>query len=67
MGADRGLHVELDTVELTDSMLIASLIRSVADREKVDMIWCGRHTIDDQNMHIQLWLPNFLIGRMSIS
>ena len=47
MGADRGVHVLSD--ERLEPLVIARLIKAVAEREGTDLVLLGKQSIDDDN------------------
>ncbi|MDE0095373.1 MAG: electron transfer flavoprotein subunit beta/FixA family protein, partial [Gammaproteobacteria bacterium] len=47
MGADRGVHALTD--ERLEPLVIARLIKSVAEREGTDLVILGKQSIDDDN------------------
>ena len=47
MGADRGIHVETDTV--LEPLAVAKLLKAVVEREKPDLVVLGKQAIDDDS------------------
>jgi len=47
MGADRGVHVQTD--EALEPLVIAKMIKAVADKEGTDLVILGKQSIDDDN------------------
>ena len=47
MGADRGIHVNTD--DRLEPLIIAKLIKAVAEKEGTDLIILGKQSIDDDN------------------
>ncbi len=47
MGADRGVHV--NTEESLEPLVIAQLIKAVAEKEGADLVILGKQSIDDDN------------------
>jgi len=47
MGADRGIHVETDTV--LEPLAVAKLLKAIVEREKPDLVVLGKQAIDDDS------------------
>lgn len=47
MGADRGIHVEVKDGEEVEPLGIAKLLKAVVEKEKINMVFCGKQSIDD--------------------
>ncbi|XP_074652063.1 electron transfer flavoprotein subunit beta-like [Tubulanus polymorphus] len=49
MGADRGIHIEVDQkqIEKMQPILIAKMLAKIAQEEKVDLLLVGKQAIDD--------------------
>lgn len=47
MGADRGVHITTD--EPLEPLVIAKLIKAVADKENTELVILGKQSIDDDN------------------
>ncbi|MDD9952319.1 MAG: electron transfer flavoprotein subunit beta/FixA family protein [Zetaproteobacteria bacterium] len=52
MGADRGALVVAPSGEALDGLALAQVFAALAKKEDVQMIWCGKQAIDDDNMHM---------------
>lgn len=46
MGADRSIHVEVKDGEGVEPLGIAKLLKAVVEREKIDLVMCGKQAID---------------------
>ncbi|KAF8862518.1 electron transfer flavoprotein, beta subunit [Acephala macrosclerotiorum] len=46
MGADRSIHVEVKDGEEVEPLGIAKLLKAVVEREKIDLVMCGKQAID---------------------
>lgn len=57
MGADRGVLV---TGVPEGSFAVAAAIAKVVEAEKPEIVWAGRHGIDDNNMHVALMVAELL-------
>ena len=51
MGADRGLIINNEGLENLDSLGVAKVLAALKE-ESADLVLCGRHAIDDDNMHV---------------
>ena len=47
MGADRGVHIQTD--ERLEPLVIAKMIKAVAEKEGTDLVILGKQSIDDDN------------------
>lgn len=47
MGADRGIHVEIKDGEEVEPLGVAKCLKSVVEREKINLVVCGKQSIDD--------------------
>jgi electron transfer flavoprotein beta subunit len=47
MGADRSIHIETKDGEEVEPLTVAKLIKEVVGREKVNLVMCGKQSIDD--------------------
>lgn len=47
MGADRAIHVNIGDQEQLDSLTVAKILKSVAEKENPDIILLGKQAIDD--------------------
>ncbi len=47
MGADRGIHINTDAI--LEPLVIAKMIKAVAEQEATDLIILGKQSIDDDN------------------
>ncbi|KAI9050657.1 hypothetical protein LZ554_005814 [Drepanopeziza brunnea f. sp. 'monogermtubi'] len=47
MGADRGIHVEVKEGEEPEPLGIAKMLKAVVDREKINLVFLGKQSIDD--------------------
>ena len=52
MGADRGLIINNEGLENLDSLGVAKVLAAALKEESADLVLCGRHAIDDDNMHV---------------
>ncbi|CZR63874.1 probable electron transfer flavoprotein beta chain [Phialocephala subalpina] len=46
MGADRSIHVEIKDGEEVEPLSIAKLLKAVVEKEKIDLVMCGKQAID---------------------
>lgn len=60
MGGDRGLLINNAGLENADSLTIAKILAAAIESEKPDLVFAGRHAIDDDNMHVPTMLAEFL-------
>lgn len=60
MGADRGVLIDHEGVETTDSLLIAKVLAKALKEVAPDMVLCGKQAIDDDNMHIPAMVASLL-------
>lgn len=58
MGADRGIHILLDTE--VDSSVIAEIIQKIVEREQPDLILMGKQAVDDDANQAGQMLAGFL-------
>jgi electron transfer flavoprotein beta subunit len=47
MGADRGIHIEVKDGEEVEPLGIAKLLKAVVEKENINMVFCGKQSIDD--------------------
>ena len=47
LGADRAIHVKTDSD--TESLGIAKILSKIVEKEKIDLVICGKQAIDDDN------------------
>lgn len=47
MGADRSIHVEVKEGEDIEPLGVAKLLKAVVDKEKINMVFLGKQSIDD--------------------
>lgn len=47
MGADRGIHIETKDGEEIEPLGIAKLLKAVVEKENINMVFCGKQSIDD--------------------
>lgn len=47
MGADRSIHVEVKEEDVPEPLGIAKLLKSVVEKEKINLVICGKQSIDD--------------------
>jgi len=47
MGADRSIHIETKDGEEVEPLTVGKLIGKVVEREKVNLVMCGKQSIDD--------------------
>ena len=52
MGGDRGILVSNSGLEQADSLVTAKVLAGMIKTESPDLVLCGRHAIDDDNMHV---------------
>jgi electron transfer flavoprotein beta subunit len=52
MGGDRGLLIQNTGLENADSLSIAKILAAMIKAEAPQIVLCGRHAIDDDNMHV---------------
>jgi len=60
MGADRAVHIDNSSLKNADSLTIAKILTQVVKKEEPEIIFCGRHAIDDDNMHVPVMVAEFL-------
>lgn len=60
MGADRGLLVNDEGLELADSLTTAKVLAAAVKDENPDLVLCGKQAIDDDNMHVLTMLAELL-------
>ncbi len=60
MGADRGLLIDNSGWEEADSLVVAKVLASVIQKEKCDLVLCGKQAIDDDNMHVGVMVAEYL-------
>lgn len=49
MGADRGIHVEVEKEEELQPLGVAKLLKAIVDKEKPDLVILGKQAIDDDS------------------
>ncbi|TVY60700.1 Electron transfer flavoprotein subunit beta, partial [Lachnellula suecica] len=47
MGADRSIHVETPDGQEVEPLVIAKLLQKVVEKEKINMVFLGKQSIDD--------------------
>ena len=60
MGADRGLLINNEGLEDSDSLTVAKLLAAAVKDEAPDVVLCGKQAIDDDNMHVGTMLAELL-------
>ena len=60
MGADRGVQISQDGLEDLDSLGTAKVLVSAINKEKPDLVLCGRQGIDEDNMHVGVMVAELL-------
>ena len=60
MGADRAIVIPPPAVSHMDSLLTATLLASVVQQEKGELVFCGKQGIDEDNMHVGVMLAELL-------
>lgn len=60
MGGDRGLLVSNEGLENADSLTVAKVLAGAIKEESPDIVFAGRHAIDDDNMHVATMIAEIL-------
>ena len=60
MGADRGLIINNEGLEELDSLGVSKVLAAALKEESPDLVLCGRHAIDDDNMHVGIMTAELL-------
>jgi electron transfer flavoprotein beta subunit len=60
MGADRGILVNNAGLEDLDSLSVAKILAAVVKSENAQLVFTGRHAIDDDNMHVGAMVAELL-------
>lgn len=47
MGADRSIHIEVKEEDVPEPLGVAKLLKAVVEREKINLVICGKQSIDD--------------------
>jgi electron transfer flavoprotein beta subunit len=60
MGADRGLLIGNEGLTNADSLTVAKILAAAIKSENPDLVFAGRHAIDDDNMHVPTMVAEIL-------
>ncbi len=60
VGGTRGLLVSNEGLETADSLTVAKVLAKAVASESPDLVFCGRHAIDDDNMHVGTMVAELL-------
>ncbi len=60
MGGDRGLLINNKGLEGCDSLTCAKILAAAIKAEAPDIVFAGRHAIDDDNMHVATMVAELL-------
>jgi electron transfer flavoprotein beta subunit len=60
MGADRGIHINDDSINQGDPYVAAQALAAVAGKIEYDIIFCGHRAIDDDFAEVGAMLAEFL-------